>query len=523
MVVALLISLVPTEQQIPPEPPSQAAPQYAAESSLPLLEAVQITLRAQPTIAEADAQVQARTADTLAAHGVFDPVAAASFGHDHNETPVLPGQMYALETETIDDVTEFDLGASATLPWGTVLAPSVRLSRTREDREPGDPFVPGLLSVPWQQAQVSLAIRQPLLRGRGEVGTASGLVAARHERESAIYARSYVAQQAVFETVTAYWELAAAAEQVGISEKAQARARRLLDETRELVLGKQRPAADVTQVEGHLYNRMRFAAQARRDRRRAVHALHIAMGLPSDGTTPEWATVNSFPRPTALGGGDLAGKATTSRADVRASRASVEAARAALAGAERNTLPALDLSVSIGYVGATLKDGPGPFVGVLGANIPGVTGGAHLTLQLPILNDAQLAARDRDGAEFRLRTTLFEDLERRVRIGVAAAVDELRLSADAVAAAEREAERYARAVDDEQTKLRAGLSTVIDVVLTEDNLTQAELGLTGSRLEYALALARLRFEAGEVPSGESEAAASLNLFLDAEGASDGAR
>jgi outer membrane protein TolC len=523
MVLALLISLAPTEVGITPQSPSQTVTEHGAESSLPLLEAVQLTLRGHPSIAEADAQVQERTADILAAHAVFDPVATARFGHDRNQTPVLPGQRYASETETIDDVTKLGLAASATLPSGTSFTPSVGLSRMRQRREPSDPVVPGLLSQPWQQAEVSLAIGQPLLRGRGEVGTASGLIAARHERESAFYARSYVAQQAVFGTVTAYWELAAASEQVDILEKAETRARRLLDETRELVAGKQRPAADVTQVEGHLYNRTRVAVQARRERRRALHALHIAMGLPSDGATPEWATADALPRPTALAGGDLADKATTSRLDLRASRASVEAARAELAGAERNALPALDLGLSVGYVGATNKDGWGPFVGALGANVPGVSAGAHLTLELPILNDARRAARDRDSAELRLRTTLFEDLRRRVRIGVAGAVDELRLSAEAVAAAEREAERYARAVDDERTKLRAGLSTVIDVVLTEDNLTQAELGLTGSRLEYAVALARLRFEAGELPSGESEAAASLNLFFDARGASDGAR
>ena len=521
--VALLISLAAAEVGTEHPPPSQAADARTPESSLPLLDAVRITLRCHPIITQADAQVQARTADMLAAHAVFDPVATSRFGYDHNQTPVLPGQAYAAETEVVDDVTELDLGASATLPWGTSIAPSVGLSRIRQQREPGDPAVPGLLGQPWQQAHASLAIGQPLLRGRGEVGTASGLVAARHERESAAYTRSYVAQQAVFGTVTAYWELVAASEQVGVLEKAEARARRLLDETREHMFGKQLHTADMTQNEGHLFNRARSVAEARRARRRALHALHVAIGLPGDGPTPEWVTADALPRPTALGGGDLADRATMTRLDLRASRSAVEAARASLAGAERNQLPALDLGLSIGYVGASSKDGLGPFVGALGANVPGVSAGVHLTLELPILNDARRAERDRESAELRLRTAVLEDRGRRVRIGVAGAIDELRLSAEAVAAAEREAERYARAVDDEQTKLRAGLSTVIDVVLTEDNLTQAELALTGSRLEYAVALASLRFESGDLPSTESAAAASLSLVLDAQGMSHGGR
>ena len=59
---------------------------------------------------------------------------------------------------------------------------------------------------------------------------------------------------------------------------------------------------------------------------------------------------------------------------------------------------------------------------------------------------------------------------------------------------------------------RAGLSTVIDVVATEEALTQAQLGRIRNQLQCALALARLRFELGALPATETEADAQLSVL-----------
>jgi hypothetical protein len=64
---------------------------------------------------------------------------------------------------------------------------------------------------------------------------------------------------------------------------------------------------------------------------------------------------------------------------------------------------------------------------------------------------------------------------------------------------------------------------VVDVVFTQDLLTQSELRRLASRLEYAQALARVRFQAGDLPGDEAQVAERVRLVLDARapGGADG--
>lgn len=487
--------------------------------TLALLEAVRTALRIHPDIEAAHAMVDARSADLLSARSILDPVVIARVNHQRSRTPILIDDRLAMETRAQEDATGVSLSGLATLPWGMQLGPTVTLTGVHQYREPEDPVLAGIIRRT-SRARTELVAMQPLGRGRGELGTLSGVVAAQREHQAALHASAHVVQQTVFAVIAAYWDLVGATQQVAIAAESEVRARKLLEETRTLVDANQRPAGDLVQLEGHLWTRVRAMFEAQRARRVAAHGLALAMGRSGAEPTPDWWPTDTLPVPTTAAY-DLASKATEAREDLRAVGQSVDSARALLAGAERNAMPALDLRLSLGYEGAINDDRIGSLGTALGSNVAGLNVGASLTLELPILNTARRAIRDRQSAELRRRESLRDDLKRQVQIHVSSALDELRLSAEALTAAERAASRYARAIEDERTKLRAGLSTVIDVVLTQDLLTQAELALAGSRLDYALTLARVRFEAGDLPSNESEIGGRLPLVLQARSAAGG--
>jgi outer membrane protein TolC len=178
--------------------------------------------------------------------------------------------------------------------------------------------------------------------------------------------------------------------------------------------------------------------------------------------------------------------------------------------------------VSVGYVGALDSDGVGPFFAAAGRNVPGVNAGATLSLELPIGNDAARARRDLRRADQESAVITRADLDRQVRTGVVSALSEVRLAAAALAAAERAVGLLAQSVNDEREKLREGLSTIIDVVLTEERLTQAQLARTAQRLRYVAARARLQFERGALPDVESQLAPTAEALL-AKEAYDGGR
>ena len=95
------------------------------------------------------------------------------------------------------------------------------------------------------------------------------------------------------------------------------------------------------------------------------------------------------------------------------------------------------------------------------------------------------------------------ELAARTQSGVAVAVANLSRTARRVGIARETTELFRSAVDDQTQKLRLGLGTVIDLILTEDRLIQAELGEVAARREYASAVVRLRFETASLlqPSG----------------------
>ena len=178
-------------------PPAVVAADAGDGPALPLADAVRTALRIHPNIQEARALVDARSADVLGAGAVLDPVLLARLGYQRNRTPVLLGERLAAETGLADDSSELFLGGLKTLPWGTQIAPTVRLIGVHQRRTPDDPALAGLAQRS-ARARADLAAIQPLLRGRGEVGTLSGLRAAERDREAAEHVGAYIAQQTVF-------------------------------------------------------------------------------------------------------------------------------------------------------------------------------------------------------------------------------------------------------------------------------------------------------------------------------------
>ncbi len=491
------------------------APATPPGPALRLREAVSSTLRRHPAIALSRTELAARSADVLAERAPFDPVLNTALSQNRDASYLLPAERAAAGERALNtDTTSWSVGATAGFQWGMSVAPTVTLERINPRRVPNPAGLPSGLA---QRAQVDLQVVQPLLRGRGTVGAASGLRAAERARAAAEHNAAHTAQAQVFDTIVAYYRFVAANRNLARLQESVARAQKLFEETRLLVEAEHRTRADLRQVEASLQNQTSGLLAAEDDLMQARYELALAMGL--DGRdVPQWEPADDFPAAHVPQlGFDLAvDQALHARRDLRAADETLASTSALLAGAERNALPELDLGVSVGYAGALDSDGVGPFFAAAGRNVPGVNAGASLTLQLPINNDAARATRDLRRADQQSAQIQRADLDRQVRTGVLSALSDVRLSAAALAAAERAVGLLTQAVTDERDKLHEGLSTIIDVVLTEERLTQAELARTAQRLRYATALARLQFESGALPESESAVAPTAEALLNPE-------
>jgi outer membrane protein TolC len=487
-------------QLAPNAPPAGMQPERPRTGTVPLslVEAVRTALRRHPALITARGNLELARGATLTTRGPFDVTLGAGLNHRRDVPPTFNGGATPI------DLTTVSASATTNLAWGTNIAAVVGLSRSRN-----------ALSSTYA-AGPSLTILQPLLRNAGRVGFASAVAAGEYAERAADHTLAHVAQLQAFAAIDAYWVLVGADEELILFRDAAARSQRMLSETQVLVDADQRPRGDLRALEAGYASRRRDLIEAQRARVSAIHSLRLAMGLELPDAA-DWDPTDGFPAPALppMAPAQLAERALAARRDLQAADDSVRSASAAEHGADHNTLPQLDVSVSVGYSGATDSTGVSRFFDALGRNVGGVNAAGGVNLEVPLDNSAARGQQQQAAALRSLAETARADLARNLRTNVLAAYDDLRAEVESLSAAKEAEAAYAQALDDERSKLRAGLSTVLDTVLTEDLLTEATRARIGTELSLARALARLRLEVGALPSTEPTAARGLLGVLDA--------
>jgi outer membrane protein TolC len=497
------------------EPLSEPARVKPGTVPLSLTQAVQIALRRHPSLITARANLESARGVTHAARGPYDVTLglAASHAHTVEPTPSSP-----LDPDSSLDQSTLAGSVGTNLVWGTNIAATVNLLRIRTKQR----FIVTPMGARESSAAVNylaspmLTIIQPILRNAGRYGFNSAVIAGQYAEKAAEHTLEHAGQLQAFNVINAYWTLVGADSELTLFQDAQARSQRMLSETQVLVEADQRPRGDLRALEAGHATRRREVIEALRARVRAIHELRLAMGLEL-AETADWAPTDSFPAPALppLSPVQLAERALVVRRDLQAASETVRSTQALEKGADRNTLPKLDLTAAVGYNGASYENGFGNLFNALGRNVAGLTASGGVSLEVPLGNSAARGLLEQAAAQRLIAETTRDDLARTLRTNVIAAYDDLRAEVDSLAAAREAETAYTQALDDERAKLRAGLATVLDTVLTEDLLTEATRARIGTELALAQALARLRLELGTLPSSEAAAPNALAGVLDA--------
>ena len=99
----------------------------------------------------------------------------------------------------------------------------------------------------------------------------------------------------------------------------------------------------------------------------------------------------------------------------------------------------------------------------------------------------------------RIRTV---DLERNIHSDVAVAINALLKRTKELQETQKSVAHYKKALENEELKLKLGMSTVIDVVDIEDRYRNALLNEIVAHSQYAAAMLQLRFDTGTLFYGE---------------------
>ncbi len=472
-----------------------AAAQAPPGGSLGVLDVVRMTLERDPNLGIVQAQLEASRGALLVATGRFDPILTDQLLETDAKVPLGGGQ--SADQRRVEN----DLGVTKLFRSGLSIGPTVSLVRSADS---------SIGPATGNAGVLTFALRQPLLRGRGRAATAAVELAAGREVAASALDLLQATAQRIQVVVAQYWSLAAAQANLDILGASEASSRTLLATTRRLIEADITPAAEIVQLEANLAAKeaSRIGGELALFQARQELGRQIGLDAPEIGVLPPAA--DPFPAlgpapPPAADASRLIATALAHRADLQAARTRLESADIQVRAADNALKPQLDLVFTPSYNGFAPGVGLPTFFYPLYRNVPGASFSLGFDLSWPTANriargglEQALAARRQDALAVDL-------LVKTIGANVPSALQAVLRDAAQLERATLAVRLFERAVDNEEKKLRAGTSTLIDVITQRDRLTAARQGEVQSRLALAQALLELRFETGTLVAAAGDA------------------
>jgi outer membrane protein TolC len=457
---------------------------------------VHTTLERDPNLAVQRARFDSARGALEVAASQFDPVVTSALAQADNRTPLSPASSQEIRT------LQSTLGVSQQFRTGLSIEPQVGIVRS-ESVTAGS----GVSDT----STVTFLIRQPLLRGRGRAATAAGELSAQRALAAAGLDVRHLIAQRIVTVASQYWTVEAAVRDLDVLRASEASSRALLENTRKLIAADQVPAAELVQLEANLAAKESARIGGERQLFTARQDLGREIGLDGPEISRLPLPADPFPAvppeqvPPAGKAAPFVAAGLRQRADLRAARerqAETEILRRAAVNALQ---PQLDLVLSPGYSGLVAGSDAGSFFSPLYGSIPGVSASVVLSLALPLFNRRARGELVQLDASLRQNVLAVDLVSKAIGANVPALLDAVGRNARQLAKA-RDAERlFERAVVNEEKKLQAGSSTLLDVINQQDRLTAAQQIEVSAQLALAVSLLQLRFETGTLIGEDGEA------------------
>lgn len=468
-----------------------ASAQDKAPPALGLVSAVRLTLERQPGILLAEEQLRFAEGSLEATLGAFDLQWSSVLSASRDRTPFLPSLSGPGPTDTRIDRLDYGFQATKLFRGGLLLTPSLELTKDKSNLAPRAE----------NRARVAFTLRQPLLRGKGEEGVGAASRAATTDRDASALELRHAVSSSVLETVIAYWRHVGELRRLEIARDSEARFVDLQSSAEKLLAAREIAAVDIKQLSAVVGSRRLSRIEAEQSVYEARVRLAVASGVGASAISDFERAADALPSPPPEGGWTpdlraLIALATAERADLQAARARQASAGILLRASQNATRKTLDVVVGTSYQGATERSGLSGFFDPLANNVSGPSASASLVFGWPGANRTALGRMAETQAALRQSEILQADLERLIGARVALVTSNLSKSRDRVAAAREACDLYRETLAAERQRQQLGLSSLLDVINTEDRLNDSLTEQVAAEIDYAEAVATLRFETG---------------------------
>ena len=477
--------------------------QEITERGITLLEAVRATLVHQPNIRLQEEQVKGQKGVLQSASGEFDMKLGASAGYGHEAIPLSKQQKTLQGTsKTETDTTSYRLSISKQYRAGLTVNPVVSLNRTKISPSSSDPA---------NDARVDFLVTLPLLRDRGIQANAVDEIAAEKEYEISLLELRHTISKNVLNTIVAYWNYVAAGSELDQLKQSESTAKALVREIRIFIKAGARPAADLEQILANLAAKTASRIAGEQNLFEARQYLGLSMGLPFDEIRFLPDPKNALPRIRAqeiaqlnASISDIIEQALVLRADYLALQLQQSVEKTLVRAAENRLLPRLDLNCNLGYSGLDQGNEFSETISPLYTNVSGLSFSLSLDYEWPVANNSARGILLQKESVYQQSLILTGDLARNISSGVLVAIFGLGNSELELARSQEAVRSYRTALDNEKKKFKLGISSLLDLIQTEDSLTNAMLNEISAQRKLSTVLARLRFETGTMLSADQK-------------------
>ncbi len=479
-----------------------------AAPGLSLLQALQAALAQNANIAVSRSLAEAAAGAAQQQSGAFDPALAAQSIETRAIRPLRESERAPLL------LGGFDLRYELTDTYVTQAALSrqftngVQASMIATHTHLWDNAL-SAQSIPRQNTGVlTFQVRVPMLRNSGDAVSAP-MRAAEAEAEAAQRELEFTANQVLLSGALAYWDYRGSMDRMAVTEANERRAEALLDELRKLVAADERPRADLQLAEASLSDKRSTRIAAQQALLASRRNLGRAIGLEAQAAMSIGALADAFPDyerqriNTVERSRELAMHALQSRADIAALRRREEAARIRADAARNNERPQLDIVLSAAQAGLAERASPLAVGAAFSQNFgPGY--GAGVVYQIPFGNNAARGLTRQQVAVVEAQRAQLRELGFAIENNVETSAYAVQRAADQLREADSAVRTYGAALENERTKRRLGMATLIDVLNIEDRYGNALLAAVQARQAFAAAIAQFRFETGALVARDGE-------------------
>ena len=364
-----------------------------------------------------------------------------------------------------------------------VTGTELRLSTgTASAQIPGDLLHPA--DVLFYNADTTLSVAQPLLRGFGRSVSRRGLTSAELRREEADRQQSMAEQQVAVDVAAAYFRVVSQQTFVEVARQSLLRARRLRDASEAKLdaglvsqLDVLRSQQLVSQSEMQFFD-AQSAVEDARDQltfllgRSETTPFEVSAEVPRTSTDPI-----DVPTATSI--------ALANRLDLKSRRASAEDAENQIRFTSNQLLPQVDVNFSL-----TRRETAPSFRDSFG--LDGFKFVTFFTISSPVDRTAQQVEFQQATIDRERRRREVQTLERQIADGVKQIARDRDRLIRSVMAAETSVEISKREVEVAQLRYETGLSNNLDVVTAEASLLQSESRRIQALADSAVAELRLR-------------------------------